>query len=146
MHTGWTSAAILELPFLCFRDDFFYIYNANSDLGFQHIHIKTRFVVQGVFMQADEAGAGKYKLAISFSQERFDGHYFMHFFASCDVALPFPVLLGLMFMSHMFQQETLVRDAEGDCPLETNTDCAKLNGNHTSFTNHRATESTALNI
>lgn len=23
-------------------------------------------------------------------------------------------------MSHMFQQETLVRYAEGDCPLETN--------------------------
>lgn len=72
-------------------------------------------------MQDDDAGAGKYKLSISFSGERFDGHYFMHFFASCDDALPFPVLLGLMFMSHMFQQETLLRCAEGDCPLETNT-------------------------
>lgn len=45
----------------------FDIYNANSDLGFHHIHIKERLVVQGVFMQDDEAGAGKYKLATSFS-------------------------------------------------------------------------------
>lgn len=90
-------------------------------ITFQHIHIKTRFVVPGVFMQDDEAGAGKYILAISFSRERFDDHYFTHFFASCDDVLQFPALLGLMFKSHVFQQETLVRYAEGDGPLETNT-------------------------
>lgn len=65
----WTSAAILELPFLCFLDDFFDTYNSNNDLGFEHIHLKMRFVVQGVFMQDDEAGAGKYIFAISFSRK-----------------------------------------------------------------------------